>query len=173
MKASYIKSKCWIISTKLLKFLFIRELKHEIHHSHKRTLWDRGAWIKIQKESHAGGLIWKGDKSPRAEKSAKMAWECRTNEYSYSPYATIMWCLSCQLPEDKINNETHLSASAELSGLGNLGFPLSQIGLSSMIKGTHLCRLRNPDSWKNSIEAFIVRQSATQRIIAQRSRFTR
>ena len=55
----------------------------------------------------------KRDKSPRAQKSAKVAWECGTNEYSYLPDATILWCLSCQLPEDKINNETHLLASAE------------------------------------------------------------
>ena len=55
-------------------------------------------------------------------KSAKMAWECGTNEYLCLPSATILWCPSCQLPEDKNNNETHLSASTELSGLENLGF---------------------------------------------------
>ena len=64
----------------------------------------------------------KRDKSPRAQKSAKVAWECRENEYSCLPYATILWCPSCQLPKDKINNETHLLASTELSGLENLGF---------------------------------------------------
>ena len=55
-------------------------------------------------------------------KSAKMAWEWGTNEYSCLLHATILWCPSCQLPKDKINNETHLSASTELSGLENLDF---------------------------------------------------
>ena len=64
----------------------------------------------------------KRDKSPRAQKSAKMAWECGANEFSCSSYATILWCLSCQLSEDKINNETHPLASTELSRLENLGF---------------------------------------------------
>ena len=64
----------------------------------------------------------KRDKSPRAQKSAKVAWECGTNEYSCLPYAAILWSLRGQLPEDKVNNETHLSASTELSGLENLGF---------------------------------------------------
>ena len=64
----------------------------------------------------------KRDKSPRSQKNAKVAWECGTNEYLYLPSATILWCPSCQLPEDKNNNETHLSASTELSGLENLGF---------------------------------------------------
>ena len=63
----------------------------------------------------------KGQKSQK-HKSAKMAWECGTNEYLCLPSATILWCPSCQLPEDKNNNETHLSASTELSGLENLGF---------------------------------------------------
>ena len=34
----------------------------------------------------------KRDKSPRAQKSAKVAWECGANEYSCLPYATILWC---------------------------------------------------------------------------------
>ena len=55
-------------------------------------------------------------------KSAKMAWEQGTNEYCCLPSATILWCPRCQLPKDKINNETHLSASTELSRLENLGF---------------------------------------------------
>ena len=38
-------------------------------------------------------------------------------------------------PEDKDNNEIHPLASVELSGLEDLGFHFSQIGLSSMIKG--------------------------------------
>ena len=42
-----------------------------------------------------------------------------------------------------------------------------------MIKGTHCCHLRNPYCWKNSIWCFVVKQSITQRLIAQRSRFTR
>ena len=42
-----------------------------------------------------------------------------------------------------------------------------------MIKGTHCCHLRNPYCWKNSIWCFVVKQSVTQRLIAQRSRFTR
>ena len=58
----------------------------------------------------------------REHKSAKMAWERGTNEYSCLPYATILWCPSCQLPEDKSNNETHPLASIELSRLENLGF---------------------------------------------------
>ena len=62
------------------------------------------------------------DKSPKNTKSAKMAWECGTNEYLCLPYATILWFPSFQLPEDKSNNKTHPLASAELSGLENLGF---------------------------------------------------
>ena len=46
-----------------------------------------------------------------------MAWERGTNEYFCLPCATILWCPSYQLPEDKGNNETHLLASTELSGL--------------------------------------------------------
>ena len=67
-------------------------------------------------------------------KSVKMAWERGTNEYFYLPCATILWCPSCQLPEDKGNNETHFLASTELSRLEGLGFHFSQIGLASMIK---------------------------------------
>ena len=51
-----------------------------------------------------------------------MAWERGTNEYVCFPCAAILWCPSYQLLEDKINNETHFSASIELSGLENLGF---------------------------------------------------
>ena len=71
----------------------------------------------------------KRDKSPKAQKSAKMAWEQGTNEYFYLPCATILWCPSCQLPEDKGNNETHFLASTELPRLEKSWFPLSQIGL--------------------------------------------
>ena len=43
-----------------------------------------------------------------------------------------------------------------------------------MIKGTHCCHLRNPYCWKKSMWCFLlVKQSVTQRLIAQRSRFTR
>ena len=88
----------------------------------------------------------KWDKSPKKHKSAKMAWERGTNEYFCLPCATILWCPSYQLPEDKGNNETHPLASTKLSGLEKSWFPLSQIGLLSMIKGTHFCCLRDPDS---------------------------
>ena len=64
----------------------------------------------------------KRDKSPRAQKSAKVAWECGTNEYFCLPYATTLWRPSYLLPEDKSNNETHPLASTESSGLENLGF---------------------------------------------------
>ena len=64
----------------------------------------------------------KRDKSPKAQKIAKMAWERGTNEYFCLPCAAILWCPSYQLPEDRGNNETHLLASTELSGLENLGF---------------------------------------------------
>ena len=64
----------------------------------------------------------KRDKSPKAQKSAKMAWERGTNEYFCLPCATILWCPSYQLPEDKSNNEIHPLASTELYGLENLGF---------------------------------------------------
>ena len=63
-----------------------------------------------------------------------MAWERGTNEYFCLPYATILWCPSYQLLEDRGNNDTHLLASTELSGLEGLGFHFSQIGLASMIK---------------------------------------
>ena len=32
------------------KILFVRELKYEVHCSHKRTLWDRGFGIKFSKK---------------------------------------------------------------------------------------------------------------------------
>ena len=64
------------------------------------------------------------EKEQRSQKhkSAKVAWERRTNEYLCLPCAAILWCPSYQLPKDKGNNETHLLASTELSGLENLGF---------------------------------------------------
>ena len=55
------------------------------------------------------------EKVQKAQKSAKVAWECGTNEYFYLLYATILWCPSWQLSEDKSNNEIHLSALKELS----------------------------------------------------------
>ena len=64
----------------------------------------------------------KRDKSPKAQESAKMAWEQGTNEYFYLPCAAILWCPSYQLPEDKSNKETRPLASTELSRLENLGF---------------------------------------------------
>ena len=63
----------------------------------------------------------KGQKS-KSTKDAKVAWERGTNEYLCLPYATILWCPSYQLPEDKSNNETHPLASTELSGPEDLGF---------------------------------------------------
>ena len=87
---SYSPSMSWKLNTSLTQ---------------KDTM-DRGAWMKIQKEGHAGGLT--KDKSPKAQK-CKMVWEWETNEYFCLLYVTILWCPSWELPEDRgKKNEIHI-----------------------------------------------------------------
>ena len=43
MKASYIRADAELQVLNCRKIPSIRELKLEVHHSHKRTLWDRGS----------------------------------------------------------------------------------------------------------------------------------
>ena len=68
----------------------------------QKDTMDRGAWMKIQKERHAGGLVRKGQKS-RKHKRWKMAWEWGTKEYFCLPYVTIVWRPSWKLPEERGN----------------------------------------------------------------------
>ena len=108
-KAIFIETKYWIIRVQIAKS-FSPSVRWKLNASltQKYTM-DRGSWIKIQKERHAGGLKRK-DKSPEAQKW-KMAWEWGTNEYFYLPYVTILWCSSWKLLEDRgknIKNETHI-----------------------------------------------------------------
>ena len=50
---------------------------------------DRGAWIKIQKERHAWGLIWKGKKS-ESTKSAK--WHGNEEQMNIFVYHMLQSC---------------------------------------------------------------------------------
>ena len=64
----------------------------------------------------------KRDKSLKVQKVLK--WHGNEEQTSIYVYHMLQSCgvQSYQPPEDKGNNETHLLASTELSGLENLGF---------------------------------------------------
>ena len=131
------QSTYWTISIciRFPKFFSIHELKLiyiYISLSQKDTM-DRGAWIKIQKERHAGGLIW-NDKSSKARKVLK--WH--GNEEQMNIYVHHM-SRSCGVQagsylKTEVTNETHFSASTELSGLENLGFHSPKLDCHQWLK---------------------------------------
>ena len=66
---------------------------------------DRGAWIKVEKERHAGGLKGK-DKSPKAQKSANGNEE----HMNISVYHMLQFCgvQAGSYPKTEVKNETHI-----------------------------------------------------------------
>ena len=76
------------MSTKLPKFFSVLSWKLNTSLTQKDTM-DRGAWIKIQKERHAGGLICKGQKS-KSTKSAK--WHGNEEQMNISVYHMSQFC---------------------------------------------------------------------------------
>ena len=108
---SYSPSMSWKLNTSLTQ---------------KDTM-DRGAWIKIPKERHAGGL--KKDKKVQKHKSAE--WHGNEEQINISVYHMSQSCgvRDGSYLKTKVINETHPLASKELSWLASLGFPFSEIGL--------------------------------------------
>ena len=89
MKASYIK-----INVESYKYQIAESSSPSVRWSVNAPLtqkdtWDRGAWIKIQKERHAGGLIWKGQKS----KSTKvLKWHGNEEQMNIVVYHMLQSC---------------------------------------------------------------------------------
>ena len=90
------------ISTKLPKVPLRPWAENWIHLSHKRTLWIEEPKSKNSERKACRRTHMKRTKVQK-HKRCKMAWEWGTNEYLCLPYATILWCPSWQLPEDKGN----------------------------------------------------------------------
>ena len=67
---------------------------------------DRGAWIKIQRERHAGGL--KKEKKSKSTKSAK--WHGNEEQMNISVYHMLQSCgvHAGSYPKTEVINETHI-----------------------------------------------------------------
>ena len=72
----------------------------------QKDTMDRGSWIKIQKERHAGGL--KRKKGPKAQKSEK--WHGNEEKMNISVYHILQSCgvQSGSYLKTEVINETHL-----------------------------------------------------------------
>ena len=70
----------------------------------------------------------KRDKSPKAQEKM-LKWHGNEEQMNISVYHMLQSCgvQSYQPPENKDNNEIHPLASAELSGLEDLGFHFSKL----------------------------------------------
>ena len=126
------QNKCWNISTKSPKVPLRPWAETWNTPLTQKDTWDRGAWIKIQKERHAGGLIWKGQKS----KSTKvLKWHGNEEQMNISVFHMLRSCgVQAANYLKTSNNETHPSASTELSGLENLGFHSPKLDYHQWIK---------------------------------------
>ena len=64
------------------------------------------------------------EKNKKLKNTKSVKWHGNEEQMNISVYHMLQSCgvQSSQPPEDKGNNETHLLASTELSGLENLGF---------------------------------------------------
>ena len=102
-----IKTKYWTIWVQNFQ-IFSLSVSWKLNTSltQKDTL-DRGAWIKIQKERHAGGL--KKDKSPKAQKMQK--WHGNEEQImNISIYHMLQSCgvQAGSYPKTEVKNETHI-----------------------------------------------------------------
>ena len=124
---------------------------------------DRGAWIKIQKERHAGGLIWKGKKF-KSTKGAK--WHGNEEQMNISVYHMLQSCgvQAGSYLNTEVKNEIHLLASKELSWLENLGLHSPKLGSHQWLK-VHIFAIWEIQTYRRIQHVrFIVKQSVTSGI---------
>ena len=112
------------ISTKLPKAPLSLWAENWIHLSHKRTLWIEEPESKIQKERHAGGLIWKGQKF-KSTKGAK--WHGNEEQMNISVYHMLQFngVQAGSYLKTEVTNETHLLGLKRVILTWKYWFPLS------------------------------------------------
>ena len=121
----------------------------------QKDTMDRGAWIKIQKESNQEDS--EGLKS-RSIKKCKLAWERGTSGYICLPYVTILWCLSWKPPKGIGKIKLISSALEELSKLLKSWFPFLNLDYRQWLKFINLA-FWNPNILKKPNKMISPKQS--------------
>ena len=155
MKALYIKTNDELISTKSPKSPLRPWAETWIRLSQKRTLGIEEPELKFRKKGMQEDSY---EKEKKSKSTKVLKWHGNEEQMNIPVYHMLQSC--------GVQAGSYLRTKVKWNSSFGLNrvirtwkswFPLSQIGLSSMIKGTYIYHLINPDSWKNSISSFVVK----------------